>query len=170
MEELSKIDESIEIKMINDQEEDLKKECIAEQELKGKETQNPPKKKNAAIDRILEEEKLLKNQRTKTKLEDDIPFSPPEWEEFSFDTQNGFVKISELDLGENTHFAPNKNNLEKIRSTNEELKALDSDTKVLTVEEYYSTPRSIRPGKPSSISNKNVKVFKERFLELKVFV
>ena len=170
MEELSKIDESIEIKMINDQEEDLKKECIAEQELKGKETQNPPKKKNAAIDRILEEEKLLKNQRTKTKLEDDIPFSPPEWEEFSFDTQNGFVKISELDLGENTHFAPNKNNLEKIRSTNKELKALDADTKVLTVEEYYSTPRSIRPGKPSSISNKNVKVFKERFLELKVFV
>ncbi len=156
MEEFSKIDESIEIKMINDQEEDLKK-------LKGKETQNPPKKKNAAIDRILEEEKLLNNQKTKTKLEDDIPFSPPDWKEFSFDTQNGFVKISELDLGENTHFAANLNNPEKIRSTNEERKALDSDTKVLTEEEYYCTPRSIRLGKASSISSKNVKVFKERF-------
>ena len=159
MEEFSEIDESIEIKMINNQEEDLKKE----KELKEKETQNPPKKKNAAIERILDEEKLLNNQKTKKNLEDDIPSSPPDWEEFSFDTQNGFVKISELDLGENTRFTPNINNPEKIKSTYEELKALDSDAKESTKEDYYCSPRSIRPGKPSSISSKNLKVFKERF-------
>ena len=154
MEEFSEIDESIEIKMINNQEEDLKKE---------KETQNPSKKKNAALERILDEEKLLNNQKTKKNLEDDIPSSPPDWEEFSFDTQNGFVKISELDLGENTRFTPNINNPEKIKSTNEELKALDSDAKESTKEDYYCSPRSIRPGEPSSISSKNLKVFKERF-------
>ena len=159
MEEFSEIDESIEIKMINNQEEDLKKD----KELKEKETQNPPKKKNAAIERILDEEKLLNNQKTKKNLEDDIPSSPPDWEEFSFDTQNGFVKISELDLGENTRFTPNINNPEKIKSTYEELKALDSDAKESTKEDYYCSPRSIRPGKPSSISSKNLKVFKERF-------